>query len=65
MSDEHEYAVLYEAEDDWWDENELHVVGKDVTLESYLELARHLVEEGHRNVRVVEYVTVAKEVYRP
>lgn len=65
MSDEHEYAILYDAKDDSWNENELLLGGKDVTLESYVELARHLVEDGHRNVRVVEYETVTKEVYRP
>ena len=63
--DEHEYAILYDAKDDYWDENELHIIGKSVSLESYMERARDLVVEGHRNVRVVEYVTVTREVYRP
>ena len=65
MMDEHEYSILYDAKDDYWDENECRIIGKDVTLESYVERAQALVEEGHRNVRVVEYVTVTREVYRP
>lgn len=63
MSDEHEYAILYDAKDDWWDENEMHIVRDGgVGLDEYVLAAKRLKEEGHRNVRVVEYVTVTKEV---
>ena len=64
MSDEHEYAILYDAKDDWWDENEMRIVGDGNGLANYILAARRLKEEGHRNVRVVEFVTVTKEVMR-
>ena len=66
--EEHDcYAILYEDKDDYYDESELHLGGdenfdKDENFERYVSRAESLKSEGHRNVRVIEYVIVTREV---
>lgn len=64
MTEGHDiYAIVYEDKDYGWEEADLHFTGSD-SLDDYVAEAKRLVDEGHRNVRVVEYVTVEREVMR-
>lgn len=60
---EHEcYAILYEDKDYYYYyESEIHIFGDD-SLDMHLREAHRLKSEGHRNVRVIEYVRVMREV---
>jgi ABC-type transporter lipoprotein component MlaA len=54
------YSIVYENKDECWDEMELFI--GDWPLEVYKERAERLKSDGHRNVCIVEYVTVRRKV---
>ena len=63
--EEHQaYAILYEDKDEGFEECEFHIYKSDINLGNFIQMAKDMRDEGHRNVRVVEYVTVMREIER-
>ena len=61
MKERHEaYFIRYEDKDSGWEET--FVYRTDDDLKTFIRRAEELVEEGHRNVRVMEEVVVERLV---
>lgn len=57
-----QYFILYENKYSDWEEIGLYLPKENDDLKTFIRRAEELVDEGHRNVRVMEEVTVERLV---
>lgn len=57
-----QYFILYENRYSDWEEIGLYLPKENDDLKTFIRRAEELVDEGHRNVRVMEEVTVERLV---